>query len=94
MATAVRAMTVVLPSAEDGRASDAAVASIKAAGVAFIVRASPDQRTENGLLSAARLPAALVAVTLHCTLWPRSLLVTTSVRPFAPGFGLPAISHR
>ena len=48
----------------------------------------------NGRLTAAAAPAALNALTLHCTLRPRSARVTARVRPLAPLLLLPFTSQR
>src|SRR3954454_7110187 len=42
------------------------------------------QRIRNARLTEVAPPAALEAVTLHCTLRPRSLRVMPSLRPVAP----------
>ena len=47
----------------------------------------------NGRLAALAAPAALDAVTLHCTLRPRSARVTARVRPVAPLLRLPFTSQ-
>jgi hypothetical protein len=51
-------------------------------------------RIESWLLMAVLLPAGLVAVTPHRTLWRRSPRVTVSVRPLARLMALPPTSQR
>jgi hypothetical protein len=55
--------------------------------------AKAGQPTRSGRLTAVAAPAALDAVTLHCTLRPRSLRVTRSALPVAPFLLLPATSQ-